>query len=91
MAWMHFVYGLANSNTLRATRIYQERYPNRVLLNRRTSSNIHRRLSETGEFQKGTSVEGRPRTSRTPETEEAIQGIDEHPKTSNRKIQDHLI
>lgn len=86
MASMHFVYGLANGNTLRARRIYQARYPNRVLPNSRTFSNIHRRLSETGKFQKGTS-EGRPRTTRTPETEEAVlQEIDEHPESSTRKI-----
>nr|CAH7725929.1 unnamed protein product [Callosobruchus chinensis] len=76
MASMHFVYGLANGNTLRARKIYQERYPNGVLPNSRTFSNIHRRLSETGEFQKGTS-EGRPRTTRTSETEAAVlQEID---------------
>nr|CAH7734471.1 unnamed protein product [Callosobruchus chinensis] len=71
MASMHSVYDLANGNTLRARRIYQERYPNRVLPNSRTFSNIHRRLHETGKFQKGTS-KGNPRTTKNPETEEAV-------------------
>lgn len=86
MAVMHYVYGLADGNATEARHIYQERYPNRALPDSRTFSNIHRRLSETGCFHKGNS-EGRPRTVRTPEIEEAVlHEIDEHPETSTRKI-----
>nr|CAH7725798.1 unnamed protein product [Callosobruchus chinensis] len=47
MASTHFAYGVANGDTLRERRIYQKRYPNSVLPNSRTLSNIRRRLSET--------------------------------------------
>lgn len=86
MASMHYVYGLADGNATEARRIYQERYPNRVLPDSRTFSSIHRRLHETGSFDKGTS-EGRPQTIRTPEIEDAVlHEIEEHPETSTRRI-----
>lgn len=86
MTDMHYVYGLADGNAFEARRIYQERYPNRILPDSRTFTNIHRRLTETGSLRKGSS-EGRPRTTRTPEIEDAVlQEIEEHPETSTRKI-----
>lgn len=48
---IHFVYGLANGNADAAQRLYHERYPNRVIPNPRTFTNIHRRLRETGATQ----------------------------------------
>lgn len=86
MSQMHFIYGLANGNALEAMRIYHERYPNRVCPDSRTFTNIHRRLSEYGSFKHNTS-EGRPRTVRTPEVEEAVlHAVEENPATSTRKI-----
>lgn len=71
MADMHYVYGLADGNAEQARNLYNQRFPNRILPNRQTFSSIHRRLAESGTFRKGTS-EGRPRTVRTPEIEEAV-------------------
>lgn len=86
MTDMHFVYGMANGNAKGARRLYQERYPNRVVPDSRTFTNIHLRLSESGCFKHNTS-EGRPRSVRTPEVEEAVlQEVEENPETSTRKI-----
>lgn len=42
---MHFVYGLTEENSLRAMRLYKERYPNkRDVSDRRTFQRIHQRL-----------------------------------------------
>ena len=87
MADMHFVYGLANGNSYEARRIYQQRYPRRLVPCAETFSNIHRRLAETGTFKRNRNTPGKPQTVRTPELEEAVlQIIDEHPETSTRKI-----
>lgn len=86
MTQMHFLYGLANGNAMEARRLYQERYPNRALPDRRIFINIHRRLAESGNFKSNTS-EGRPRTVRTPAVEEAVlHAVEEDPTTSTRKI-----
>lgn len=50
MADMHLMYGLANCSGTEARRLYQERFPNRVLPCNKTFSTIHRRLAETGSF-----------------------------------------
>lgn len=87
MAEMHFIYGLANGNAREARRLYMERYPNRIIPDHRIFSNIHRRLVETGTFNKNSNDAGRPRTVRTPQIEEAVLNeIEEHPETSTRKI-----
>lgn len=87
MADMHFVYGLANGNSYEARRIYQQKYPRRLVPCAETFTNIHRRLAETGTFERNKNTLGRPQTIRTPELEEAVlQLIDEHPETSTRKI-----
>lgn len=86
MTQMHFLYGLANGNSVEARRLYQERYPDRVLPCRQIFINIHRRLTESGSFKRNTS-EGRPRTIRTPAVEEAVlHAVEENPATSTRKI-----
>lgn len=91
LADMHFVYGLADGNAREARRIYQERYPNRVLPAAKTFTNLHRRLAETGSFMRTRDIPGRPRTARTPELEEAVlNAIDENPGTSTRIIADAL-
>lgn len=91
MADMHFIYGLANGNAREARRLYMERYPNRLIPNHRMFPNIHRRLVETGTFNKNINDAGRPRTVRTPQIEEAVLNeVNEHPDTSTRKISEHL-
>lgn len=91
MADMHFIYGLANGNAREARRLYMERYPNRMIPDHRIFSNIHRRLGETGTFKKNTNDAGKPRTVRTPQIEEIVLNeIDRHPRTSTRRISEHL-
>lgn len=48
---MMLAYGFANSNASEAKRLYQERYPNRRVPDRRTFSTTYRRLRETGNLQ----------------------------------------
>lgn len=47
---MHLVYGEALCNSLEARRIYFERFPARVLPDRKTFERIDRRLRETGKI-----------------------------------------
>lgn len=86
MTDMHFMYGLANGNSLKARLLYGERFPNRQIPNRKTFESIHRRLHETGQL-KRRGGSGRPITVRTPEMEENILDmVEEDPHTSTRKI-----
>lgn len=86
MCDMHFIYGVAEGNAAAARRIYEERYPNRLVPSERTFVRIHERLHETGSFEKRAAGNGRPRQL-PPETEEVVlQEIDENPATSTRKI-----
>lgn len=88
---MHFVYGLANGNALAAKRIYEQRYPNRVVPSARMFTSLHRRLSETGSFKKQTADNERPRTVSTPQVEEEVlDEIGEYPSRSTRKIAANL-
>lgn len=90
MADMHFVYGLANGNAFEARRIYEDRYPQRVIPDPRTFTNLHRRLHENGSFKKD-AAGGLDRHQRTPEIEEVVLNeIAEHPETSTRKIASNL-
>nr|CAH7726435.1 unnamed protein product [Callosobruchus chinensis] len=45
---MHYVYGLADGRSPEARRLYQEQFPIRVIPDRRTFANVHRRLTEAG-------------------------------------------
>lgn len=47
---MHLMYGLALCNAVQARRLYQERFPGRVIPDRKTFEATHRRLRETGNF-----------------------------------------
>ena len=87
MADMHFVYGLSNGNSLRAARLYAERYPNRQVPHPQTFQSIHSRLSEHGSFSKQSHLCGRKRSARIPAIEEEVLNIiSDHPETSTRKI-----
>ena len=91
MADMHFCYGMAHGNSNAARRIYHERFPQRVVPNRRTFVRLHARLSETGSFKRSTVVIGRPATVRTVQIEEAVLNeIEVNPHTSTRKIAEVL-
>lgn len=85
----HFVYGLANGNSLQAKRLYSERFSNRIP-DRRTFVNIHQRFHDTGAF-KSNGGPGRPMTIRTVELEENVLNmVEEDPSTSTRKIAEDL-
>lgn len=88
MADMHLMYGLANCSGTEARRLYQERFPNRVLPCNKTFSTIHRRLAETGSFShQKTGNSGRQVSVRTPELEESILDvIADHPNKSTREL-----
>jgi len=84
---MHYMYGLADGNAFSARRLYQRRYPNRILPDARTFSATHRKLCETGSFQANNHLKGMQGTARTPETEAAVlNSVDENPEISTRKI-----
>lgn len=87
---MHLVLGECRNNATAAARIYREQYP----LRRHPSSNVFRRLDQrmretgsmmpTGAFYRDA---GRPRTSRTPQVEDAVLDlVHENPATSTRAI-----
>lgn len=91
LADMHYMYGLADGRSPEARRLYQERFPNRVIPDRRTFANVHRRLTETGTLKPNNQLKGAHRTVRTPEIEEAVlNSIDENPELSTRKIGSNL-
>lgn len=49
---MHFIYKLPNVSLEKAQRIYQDRYPDRVVPCTKTFRMLHARLCETGRFNK---------------------------------------
>lgn len=84
---MHYLYGLADGNAFEARRLYQERYPNRIVPDARTISGTHRKLCETGSFETKNYLKGAHQTTRTPETEEAVLNlVEQNPNISTRKI-----
>ncbi|KMQ83534.1 hypothetical protein RF55_19752 [Lasius niger] len=90
MTDMHFVYGLANGNSLQAKRLYSEQFPNRRIPDRKTFVNIHQRFHDTGAF-KSNGGSGRPMTIRTVELEENVLNmVEEDPSTFTRKIAEDL-
>lgn len=88
MADMHLMYGLANCNSMEARRLYQDKFPNRVLPCNKTFQAIHERLVETGSLEpKKVGRSGRPRLVRTPEFEEGVlNDISNHPEKSTREL-----
>ena len=47
---MHLMYGLASCNALEAKRLYEERFPNRIIPDQKTFQRVDQRLRETGRF-----------------------------------------
>ena len=86
MCDMHFVYGQANGNSSLARRLYEEKYPQRVIPHHGIFARLHQRLAETGKFSKNTTDVGAS-VKVTPEEEEAVLNyINENPTTSIRKM-----
>lgn len=91
MADIHFTYGMAHGNAQAARRMYQARYPQRVVPDVKTFINIHLRLCENGSFKRTTDIPGRPATVRTVAIEEAVLNkIEGDPQISTRKISREL-
>lgn len=90
MTDMHFIYGLADGNSLQARRLYIERFPGRNVPDRKIFQNIHRRLHETGTL-KRSGGPGRAMTIRTVQLEQnVLDMIEEDPGSSTRKIANTL-
>ncbi|GFY57204.1 DUF4817 domain-containing protein [Trichonephila inaurata madagascariensis] len=83
MAYMHFIYGVADENTQEARRLYRERIPSRPLPKRKTFERLHRCLTETGSFASGMHDTRRTRSARTLKLEEHVLcELDKQPETS---------
>lgn len=83
MADIHLIYGEALGNSREAVRIYENRFPRRIVPDARTFTAIHRRLRETGSMRITRPNAGRER--RNPEEEERILGyFTEHSTASCR-------
>lgn len=83
MADMHLTYGEARGNAREAARIYEDRFPGRIVPDPRTFTAIHQRLRETGSFVVARPNAGRPR-EHVEEEEQILQYFDEHPNASCR-------
>jgi hypothetical protein len=82
---MHLVYGEARGNGREAQRIYQERYPQRLLPHCTTFVSIDRRLRDYGSLEINKRTASSHRTVRTPDLEEAVlDTIEEKPSSSTR-------
>ncbi|KAJ4429759.1 hypothetical protein ANN_21963 [Periplaneta americana] len=80
------MYGKADGNAALARRLYQERYPKRQCLDRKTFVRLHYRLCEYGKFNSPGLGSGRPRTT-TPEVQEEILGaVNMTPSISTRRV-----
>ncbi|KAJ4432820.1 hypothetical protein ANN_21459 [Periplaneta americana] len=73
MTDMHYIYGLADGNTVTARQLYAERYPGRHLPSGKTFACIHQRLLGTGAFQKRVSDFGRSPEVRTCALEKRVR------------------
>lgn len=83
---IHFVYGLADGNSLQAQRFYAQRFPNRRLPHRRTFVRVHRTLRERGNL-RNSEKSGRPATVTTVQTEQRIlDAVEADPSTSVRRL-----
>ena len=87
---MHLVYGIAEGNASRATRLYRDRSPDREMSCHRFFTNLHRRLRDTGSFRVIRMYLGRP-CQRIVEIEQrVIDYFENHPLTRTRAAAQHL-
>lgn len=83
MAEMHLAYGEARGNAREAARIYNDRFPGRIVADPRTFTAMHRRLRETGTFAVNRLDAGRPRR-RDDNQDLILRYFHEHPNASCR-------
>lgn len=86
---MHYLYGFAEGNARLASRLYAERYPNRVQPNRQVFADTHERMRQGRVAPMETNERGR--SVRTLELEEMVlEEIEQNPSTSVRAIANDL-
>ncbi|GFY45752.1 uncharacterized protein TNIN_289811 [Trichonephila inaurata madagascariensis] len=87
MADIHFIYGVGDGNALVSRRLYGERFPSRILPNRKTLERLHQRLRETGSFFSEIHDIGHTRSVRTPELEKhALREFEEDSEMSTQTV-----
>lgn len=87
LADMHLVYGEANCSGAAARELYRSRFPNRHIPTHSMFGRLHRRLRETGRFDRRMVDTGAGRRTRTPDLEEAVlEEVHNDPGTSTRAI-----
>lgn len=88
LADIHFMYGMANGNSLLAQALYREKYPIRRVPNDRTFAAIHRRLRETGQFKPIRADAGRPMHENINNIDDRIlQKVNNNPEISLRRLE----
>ncbi|XP_050306546.1 uncharacterized protein LOC126743487 [Anthonomus grandis grandis] len=90
LADMHLTLGESRGNAVLARAIYAERFPNRMVPERRFFLKVDRSLRERGQLQVNPGIRVRARPIRDNVEEEILHNIEEDPNTSTRKIADHL-
>lgn len=92
LADMHLIYGLANGNAVLARSLYEERFPNRRIPDRKLFEVLHRRLRETGQLIcQRNEVGGPNKNVCTVEMEEQVlEMIGQEPDLSTRQIAERL-
>jgi hypothetical protein len=76
-ASMHYKYGLEDGNALEVRRLYRERYPMRILPDRKTFEGIHRRLCKHRSFARPPDTRGWPRNTTPEEEEDVLNAVDQ--------------
>ncbi|GFY01223.1 uncharacterized protein TNCV_5076901 [Trichonephila clavipes] len=80
---MHLMYGAVNGNGRASLRLYQERFPSRLMPNHGMFQRLHRQLYENGSFIANTDQRGTSKTVRQTHLEEVIlDPVDKTPGTS---------
>lgn len=83
LANMHFVYGVCNGNARAAEREYRRRFPNRRAPGRQLFTDIHRNLSDHGNFRRSRG-QGRPQGDHN--LENVLNHFEDDPQISIRTV-----
>jgi hypothetical protein len=81
---IHFMYGYCDGNARASVREYHRRFPARRIPNPKVFINVHRHLTETGNFPKATAE--RPVQQELANEEAILNMIENSPSTSVRRI-----
>ena len=79
-------------NATAARRLYEERFPGRILPSAQTFANVMQYLREHGSFAPCTQVRGRQRKNRILDLEpEILEAVENEPQISTRRLVIHKI